>query len=125
MQLSRLSILVLIAFLTGCASTHVARETEEAAQRAAAVLGESAVVAAEEATATAIAEEAARARSTDERSALLWEVWDETRCSIAIPCPKQQKYGNAPNGTVMSDLWWTFKYTFWGQGSSKDWPWSW
>ena len=27
--------------------------------------------------------------------------------------------------TVAEELWWTWKYAMWGQGSSKDWPWSW
>jgi hypothetical protein len=49
----------------------------------------------------------------------------ETRCSIAIPCPKYEKYGNRPGETVVAELWWTFKYVIWGQGSSKDWPWAW
>ena len=114
MQVSRRSILVLIAFLTGCATTPLSRDETDAA----AILDGTAKVAGETQTADGIAEEAQRVRT---RAAVLGEV----RCSIAIPCPKQERYRNTLSGTVASDLWWTLKYTLWGQGSSKDWPWAW
>jgi len=113
MQLSRLSILVLIAFLTGCATTPSSEETD-----AAAILADTAEVAGETQTAEEIEEERQRAQ-------MRANIIAEANCAIAIPCPKQEKYGNAPNGTVISDVWWTFKYAVWGQGSSKDWPWAW
>ena len=114
MQLSRLSILILIAFLTGCATTPTAKEEADAA----AILEDSAEVAGETQTAEDIKEERQRAE-------MRANVLAETRCAIKVPCPKYEKYGNAPNGTVISDLWWTVKYYAWGQGSSKDWPWNW
>ena len=114
MQLSRLSILVLIAFLAGCASPTLSGEEADAA----AILSGSAEIAGETQTAEEIAEEAQRVRT---RANALGEV----RCSIAIPCPKQEKYGNRPGETVVAELWWTLKYTLWGQGSSEDWPWAW
>ena len=114
MQVSRLSILVLIAFLAGCASPTTSREEADAA----AILEGSTEVAGETQTAEEIAEQTRRVE-------MRANVLAETRCSIAIPCPKQERYGNAPSGTVASDLWWTLKYTLWGQGSSRDWPWAW
>jgi hypothetical protein len=114
MQLSRLSILVLIAFLTGCASTPTAKEEADAA----AILADSAEVAGETQTAEEIAEERQKAQ-------MKANVIAETRCSIAIPCPKYEKYGNGPGEAVVAELWWTFKYVIWGQGSAKDWPWAW
>ena len=114
MQVLRLSILVLIAFLAGCVSPTLSREEADAA----AILDGSAQVAGETRTADDIEEERRRAHTRA-------NVLAETRCSIAIPCPKQEKYGNASSGTIASDLWWTFKYVVWGQGSSKDWPWAW
>ncbi len=114
MQLSRLNILVLIAFLTGCATTTSSREEADAA----AILSGASEVASETKTAEEIEEETQKART---RANAIGEV----RCSIAIPCPKQAKYGNGPGGTVVAELWWTLKYTLWGQGSSKDWPWAW
>jgi hypothetical protein len=114
MQLSRLSILVLIAFLTGCATTPTSREEADAA----AILGGTAEVAGETQTAEEIEE-------TRQKAQMKANVIAETRCSIAIPCPKQAKYGNGPGKTIVAELWWTFKYTIWGQGSSEDWPWSW
>ncbi len=26
---------------------------------------------------------------------------------------------------LLSDLWWTWKYVMWGQGSREEWPWAW
>ncbi len=112
MQPSRLSILVLIAFLTSCTSPILSKEGEDAA----AILSGSAEIAGETQTAERIAEEAQRVRT---RANALGEV----RCSIAIPCPKQEKYGNRPGETAVAKLWWTLKYTLWGQGSSEDRPW--
>jgi hypothetical protein len=121
MQLSRLSILVLICFLTGCATTTTSREEADAA----AILSGSSEVAGETRTAGEIAEEA---KIVQTRAALL----EETRCAIARPSCRQTKggvvlFGANRDGTrnIVGDLWWTFKYTMWGQGSSKDWPWSW
>jgi hypothetical protein len=114
MQLSRLSILVLIASLTACASPTTSREEAEAA----AILSRTAEVAGETQTAEEISEETRKAQ-------MRANIIAEANCAIAIPCPKYEKYGNAPSGTVISNLWWTFKYAAWGQGSSKDWPWAW
>jgi hypothetical protein len=114
MQVSRLSILVLIAFLVGCASPVTSREEADAA----AILSGSSEVAGETKTAAEIEEEAQKARTRD-------NALGEIRCSIAIPCPKQAKYGNGPGETMVAEVWWTLKYTLWGQGSSKDWPWAW
>lgn len=114
MQVSRLSILVLIAFLTGCASPTLSREEADAA----AILDGSAEITGETKTTEEIAKETQKARTRD-------NTLEEVRCSIAIPCPKQEKYGNGPGETMVAELWWTLKYTLWGQGSSKDWMWAW
>jgi hypothetical protein len=111
MQVSRLSILVLIAFLTGCASPTLSREEANAA----AILEGSAEVAGETKTAEEISEEARKA-------SMRANVLAEARCAIAIPCPQTK---GIKRGTVIRDLWWTWKYAMWGQGSSKDWPWEW
>ncbi len=109
MQLPRLSILVLIAFLTGCASPVTSREEAEVAAILDGSTGETQ-------TAEEISEETRKAE-------MRANVLAETRCSIAIPCPRQAKYGNGPGKTEVAELWWTLKYTLWGQGSSEDWPW--
>ena len=112
MQVSRLSILVLITFLIGCASPITSREEADAA----AILSGSSEVAGETKTAEEIEEEA---QKTITRANFLGEV----RCAIAIPCP-QTKVAKEDQ-TIIGDLWWTWKYAMWGQGSSKDWPWAW
>lgn len=114
MQASRLSILVLIAFLVGCASPTTSREEADAA----AILSGASEVAGETKTATEIEKEA---QKTLARANAIGEM----RCSIAIPCHKQTKYGNGPGETMVAEVWWTLKYTLWGQGSSEDWPWEW
>ena len=119
MQLSRLSILVLIAFLTGCASPVTSRDEADAE----AILSGSSESAGETKTSEDIEEEALRASN---RAAII----EETRCSIARPYCRQTKgitvFGANRDGTrnIVGDLWWTFKYAIWGQGSSKDWPWN-
>lgn len=119
MQLSRLIILVLIAFLVGCASPITSREEADAA----AILSGTSEVAGETKTAKEIAAETQRAQT---RANLL----EETRCSISRPSCRQTKgvvvFGVDRSGsrTIIGDLWWTFKYTMWGQGSAKDWPWN-
>ncbi len=31
----------------------------------------------------------------------------------------------APATSMENPLWWTWKYVMWGQGSMEDWPWDW
>ncbi len=114
MQVSHLSIPVLIAFLAGCASTPL----QEANERAATILAGTYEISGAEKTA---GDNAKEVRSAIARERAIGEV----QCSIAIPCPTQIKYGNGPGETAVYELWWTLKYTLWGQGSSKDWPWTW
>ncbi len=111
MQVSRLSILILIAFLTGCVSPALSREEADAA----AILEGSTEVAGETKTADEISEEARKA-------SMRTNVLAETRCAIAIPCPQTK---GIKRETVIGDLWWTWKYAMWGQGSSEDWRWAW
>lgn len=120
MQLSCISVLVLIGFLTGCASTITSREESDAA----AILSGSSEAAGETRTAEEISEEALRAQT---RANFL----EETRCAISRPACRQTKgivvFGADREGTrnIVGDMYWTFKYVIWGQGSSKDWPWEW
>jgi len=121
MQLSRLSILVFIAFLSGCATTTTSREEADAA----AILSGSSETAGETKTAKEISEEAQRVQT--KANAL-----EEARCAIARPSCRKTKggvvlFGADRSGTrnIVGDLYWTFKYVIWGQGSARDWPWAW
>ncbi len=95
MQVSHLSALILACFLIGCANPNISREIQEAPEQAAVVM--------DDATEIAAAKETA----------------EEVRIAAMQVEEKEDQQ------SVLYSLWWTWKYTMWGQGSSEAWPWAW